>query len=470
MAVPVISVEQMREWEQATWATGKKEGQVIRQVGEILGERIRGLTEPEDRILLVAGKGHNGDDALYCRASLLDRNVSWIRVRNPEQDWKAIAAELESQRPAWIVEGLFGIGLNRPLKAGWDTLIDRLNQTGIPMLSVDVPSGLNADTGEPQPTAIRAAVTLTLGAIKVGMIRPNATPYVGRLEVAPEIGLTPCPCSSRLYWSRADDFEGFPPRREVTSHKGRFGHLGILAGSLGYHGASVLATSGALKAQPGLVTLHPQPDVYQPVAAQMRAAMVRPWKRDDMPSSQYTAYLVGPGLAGENLSEGVREEVERLWKESDAPVVVDASALDWLPQGDIDSNTLRVVTPHPGEAARMLQWSTRSVQANRIDAVKEISRAYGNCWVVLKGHQTVIGQYSRDEERSFINASGNPLLAQGGSGDVLSGLLGGLLAQPFCQAQPEMAMRYGVWLHGATADRLSLECPTFTVEDLLKAI
>lgn len=467
MAVPVIGVEQMRAWEQATWSSGKKEGQVIRQVGAILAERIRTLTRPEEQILIVAGKGHNGDDALYCRSALPERNVRWIRVTSPDEGRQAIAAELESRRPAWIVEGLFGIGLNRPLKAGWDTLIEQLNDAGIPILSIDLPSGLNADSGDPQPTAIRATVTLTLGAIKAGLIKPSAIPYVGRLEVAPEIGLIPCPCESELYWSSAADFDGFPPRREVNSHKGSYGHLGILAGSLGFHGAAVLATKGALKAQPGLVTVHPQPEVYQPVAAQTQAAMVRPWKRDEMLTAHYTAFLVGPGLAAENLTEGVRDELQRLWKEAAAPVIVDASALDWLPRGDIESNALRLVTPHPGEAARMLEWSTRSVQAERIDAVRQISRSHGHCWVVLKGYQTVIG---RSEGPCFINASGNPSLAQGGSGDILSGLLGGLLAQPVGRSRPEMAIRYGVWLHGAMGDWLAAERTTFTVEELLAAI
>src|SRR5262249_5678437 len=160
-------------------------------------------------------------------------------------------------------------GINRPLDAAWVQFIQRINATGFRTLSVDVPSGLQADTGEPQGAAIKAAVTLTVGAPKKGLLAPAAWSYVGRLEIAANVGLIPCPATSELNWTLADDFAGFPPRRPVAGHKGTFGHVAIIAGSLGYHGAAVLAARGAQRARPGLITLFPHEPAYLPVAAQL---------------------------------------------------------------------------------------------------------------------------------------------------------------------------------------------------------
>ena len=173
---------------------------------------------------------------------------------------------LLASRPALIIDGLFGIGLNRPLEPGWVGFIGRVNAEHLPVLAVDVPSGLNADTGEPQGAAIEASVTLTVGAPKAGMLREVAWPFVGRLEVAWDVGLAPCPHKSELQWTLPEDFAGYPPARAAAGHKGSYGHLAVVAGSLGYHGAAVLASRGAQRAQPGLITLHTLEAVYHAVA------------------------------------------------------------------------------------------------------------------------------------------------------------------------------------------------------------
>ena len=158
-------------------------------------------------------------------------------------------------RPALIIDGLFGIGLNRPLSAEWVRFINLVNEACACALAVDVPSGLNADTGQPEGAAVRASVTLTVGAPKAGMLQESAWPFVGRLEVAPEVGLVPCPHRSAVQWTLPQDFTGYPPPRMAATHKGNYGHLAILAGSVGYHGAAVLASRGAQRAQLGLITL-----------------------------------------------------------------------------------------------------------------------------------------------------------------------------------------------------------------------
>jgi NAD(P)H-hydrate epimerase len=466
MPVPVITLAQMRDWEQATWATGQTEAEVIRRVGQCVARRALQSTQAGDSILILAGKGHNGDDARGAREHLADRRVEVFDVTGAPGDLAKLDGLLAS-RPALVVDGLFGIGLNRPLGPEWVSLIERVNAARLPVLAVDVPSGLNADTGGPQGAAIAAAVTLTVGAPKAGMLCEAAWPFVGRLEVAADVGLTPCPHQSELQWTLPEDFMGFPPARAAAGHKGSYGHLAIIAGSMGYHGAAVLATRGAQRAQPGLITLHTLEAVYHVIASQLAAVMVSVWSPEGELSGAHDAVLVGPGLAAADMLDSMKMFVRHLWRDSFLPVVVDASALDWLPMGPAPRNALRVITPHPGEAARLLRCTPAQVQANRLNALRNISQRFGNVWVVLKGHQTLIG---RSTGEVYVNPSGNPHLAQGGSGDVLGGYLAGLLAQPDLRADALKAIRYAVWQHGAAADYLQAARANWVVEDLVAAV
>jgi NAD(P)H-hydrate epimerase len=463
MPVPVISVAQMREWEAATWATGRTEEEVIRRVGKWVAYHACNLTRTGDHILLLAGRGHNGDDVRAAREHLTDRRVELLNVTLPEADLASLEAALD-RNPALIVDGLFGIGLNRPLDESWINFITRLNRAHSQVLAVDVPSGLNADSGEPLGAAVEAAVTLTIGAPKLGLLRSAAWPFVGRLEVANDVGLIPCTLASELHWTLPEDFAGFPPRRLVSAHKGGFGHLAIVAGSGGYHGAAVLAARAAQRAQPGLITLFPIEAVYHVVASQLQAVMVNVWQAATKLPGDFSAILIGPGLAAPDLPDEIKMLTRRLWRDAVVPVIVDASALDWLPLGSVPKNTIRVVTPHPGEAARLLKATVPQVQADRPRALREISQRFGNCWVVLKGHQTLIGRSSAEV---FVNPSGNPHLAQGGSGDLLAGFIAGLLAQPQLQTVTSRAIRYAVWQHGAVADELQSRRANWVVEELL---
>ncbi len=467
MPVPVLTVAQMREWEKVTWAAGQTEAEVIRRVGQIVARRALQLTHSGDAILILAGKGHNGDDARLAQPHLVEREVHLLNVSDPAAAL-AEATSLLNRRPSLIIDGLFGIGLDRPLDEHWVKLIDLVNGSGLPVLAVDVPSGLDADTGNVQGGAIQALVTLTLGAPKRGLLAESAWPFVGRLEVVPEIGLVACPHSGEMNWTLPHDFTGFPPPRAAASHKGTFGHLAIIAGSLGYHGAAVLAARGAQRAQPGLITLISSGNVYQPVAAQLQAVMVSTLQTELRLPGTCSAVLLGPCLAAREMSDLLKMTLRRLWKDTPFPLMVDASALDWLPLNTSTApDVIRVLTPHPGEAARMLQTSVERVQANRPNALRELSRRLGNCWVVLKGNQTLIG---RGTGEIYVNSTGNPYLAQGGSGDVLAGYLGGLLAQPALQVNPLKTILHGVWQHGAAADRLSHARNGWTVEDLVEEL
>ena len=462
MSLPIITVVQMREWERATWAGGQTEAEVIRRVGKKTARRARRLTRADDVIVILAGKGNNGNDARAAQEFLDGRKIELLEIAAPENFLPALENAL-AQKPALIVDGLFGIGLNRPLDAGWTKLIQRVNESKIPVLSIDVPSGLNADTGETFGAAIEAAVTLTVGAPKTGLLAQRAWPFVGRLEVLDDVGLVACPHKSELNWTLPEDFENFPPRRAVAGHKGAFGHLAILAGSFGFHGASVLAARAAQRAQPGLVTLFTQEPVYHVVASQLQAAMVNVWRPEMKFPETASAVLIGPGLAAPDLPDEMKALTRRLWRDLELPVIADASALDWLAAHVLPKDLIRVITPHPGEAARMLNTAAKEVQANRVESLRELSRRHGDCWVVLKGHQTLVG---RSEGNIFVNSSGNPHLAQGGSGDLLAGYIAGLLAQPALQTDVGKAIRCAVWRHGSAADQLQAARANWVVEDL----
>lgn len=473
MPEPILSIAEIRNREERTWASGVTQESVIRRAGAAVAAVALRLTRPDAPVLVLAGKGHNGSDAGVAEEHLADRDTVLLRMH--EHDPRVLESahqwieQFRERRDALIIDGLFGIGLSRPVEGDWRRLVESVNASRLRVLAVDVPSGLNADTGEPMGVAVEATVTLTLGAVKKGLLAEKATRFVGRLELAHDIGLVPGPELAELLWTLDSDFHGYPPRRPETSHKGTFGHVAILAGSLGYHGAAVLAARGALRARPGLVTVFTEERAYPAVAAQLQSAMVRPWRGDRIVGDGFTAFVVGPGLAAEGLSPAIRDEVCRLWVHAPQAVVADASALDWLPRDLAAEAGFRVVTPHPGEAARLLGGTAAQVQSDRVGAARKVSGLWRGTDVltVLKGRHTVI---SGSNGIVHINSTGNPGLAQGGTGDVLAGYLGGWVAQPPLREDLGLAVRFAVWRHGAVADALEARGSGWTAEDLAGAL
>lgn len=461
MPVPIFSVAQMRQWEEASWKAGRSQMDVIRRVGHRVAQRAHRMLKRGDSVVVLHGRGNNGQDALQASRLFVEHEVHRIEGVQPDRALE-LFREVLPLRPGLIIDGIFGTGLSRPLDAGFQALVEAVNASGIPVLAVDMPSGLDGDSGRPLGAAIKAQVTLTLGAPKRGLLSPGAYGHVGRLELASNIGLIEPPLTTEWGWSVPADFRGYPPVRPVDGHKGMFGHVAILAGSLGYHGAAVLAARGAQRAQPGLVTVLTQPGVYHPIASQLQSAMVLPVGPIPAIPKGCTVLLAGPGLAAADVPAGLKEWVRDQWKSSPLPMVVDASALDWLAESP-PPPALRVITPHPGEAARMLGWTVDQVTERRFEAVRALSQKFGHCWVVLKGCQTLIGRF---EGPGAVNPTGNPHLAQGGAGDVLAGWISGLLAQPALAANPSQVLRYATWIHGRLADDLQRNRPNWTIEDL----
>lgn len=464
MPLPIISVAQMRDWEQRTWDAGVVEESVMSNAGQAVAQMALEMTPEGGMILLLAGKGNNGGDTRIAAEHLPGRSREVIDASDPVSGLRDFNRALE-QSPDLIVDGLFGIGLDRDLDEDHCELVRAINQTQLPVLAVDAPSGLNADTGQPMGAAIQARCTVTLGLPKVGLLKPSADDFVGTLEVAHRIGLIDDLPASEQLWLRANDLHGMPPARSPSGHKGAFGHVGIIAGSTGYHGAACLCARGALRARPGLVSVFTP--AYQAVAAQLQSPMVHPWNTDvSQPLSSCTALVVGPGLAGPDVPESLRNVVRELWRESASPIIADASALDWLTAGEVPENSIRILTPHPGEAARLLDCEPSEIQQDRLAATQKLAENL-RATIVLKGRHTMIGQ---GDGPVLVNSTGNSGLGQGGSGDVLAGFLGGFLAQPQFHDRVIQATAFAVWQHGHAADRLEATGRYWGMDALIDAL
>lgn len=471
MTLPVLSIQAIRGWEEASWRNGRSQSAVIQQVGFRVAQWLMQHSSAGQHLLLLAGKGHNGDDVRAAVPHLRDRSVRLVSVTDPDHDSTRVTEAL-LRRPAWVVDGLFGTGLNRPLQDSWIQLLESVNRSGCRVVSVDIPSGLNADSGEPQGAAIKAAFTLAIGAPKSSFATGQAFRYTGRIEVIECVGLNSPPEgeANEPRWVHELDFRGFPPARLSDSNKGTHGHLAVLAGSPGFHGAAILCARGAQLVQPGLVTVLTHPDVYACVGSNIISGMVGSWAEGIVLPAKCSAIVAGPGLAAAGL-EQVQLHVQKLWADSRLPMVVDATALGWLPRMrmrmEIASDAVRVMTPHPGEAARLLGISVSEVQSDRMRALRELSGYFGGCWVVLKGQGTLIG---RVEGPVWCCARGCPEMAQGGTGDVLAGMLGGLIAQSGLLGDIRRLLSFGVWLHGAIGESLTLCKPGWNAFDMANTI
>ena len=468
MPVAVISVAQMRAWEQATWDTGQSVERVMRLAGRAVANAALAMNHGKAPVLILAGKGNNGGDARYAAEYLEGSQTTLVDCSDETVSTATIRDMLDhvTASGGLVIDGLFGIGLNRAPAGRWAEIIDAVNARGPRILAVDVPSGLDSEGASVAGAVIRADHTLTFGAPKLGLLSAMAAPYVGRLEVATDIGLVPCPFKQPIEWILDSDFRDFPPRRQAGGHKGTFGHLAILAGSTGYHGAAVLAALAAQRAMPGLISVYPSERVYPSVAAQLRQSMVHPWSDQTRLPRNCTALLVGPGLAGPDVSGETIAQIRELWARSPMPIVADASALDWIPPGDPIS-AVRIVTPHPGEAARLLGVSVTEIQAERVAAAQAISKRLGNCHVVLKGNRTVIVNPGHP---TAVNGTGNPNLGQGGSGDLLAGHLAGLVAQASLASRIAETIRHAVHEHGRAADFLTGRQSAWDLDDFVRVL
>jgi NAD(P)H-hydrate epimerase len=360
-------------------------------------------------------------------------------------------------RATLVIDALFGTGLDRPLGGRYATVVDRINACQVPVVALDLPSGVDADSGALLGVAVRAEMTVTFAAHKRGLHQHPGATLAGVLHCA-SIGV-PAPYESDVGLLEGRDVAGWIPVRAQDAHKGSVGHVLVVAGSPGRTGAALLSGLGALRSGAGLCTIAGRGEVRAALDAKVIELMTAELPLDAMSALARVvelardkgAVVVGPGLG---LDDEARTLARELAVGLTLPAVLDADALTAL---GVDCGMLRgaaavrVLTPHPGEAARLLGTSSAEVQANRYAAATAIAAATG-CVVVLKGARTIIADPGGAMR---VCPTGHAALAVAGTGDVLSGVIGALLAQ----VDAFDAAAAAVYLHGlagqmaATGDR-----------------
>jgi ADP-dependent NAD(P)H-hydrate dehydratase / NAD(P)H-hydrate epimerase len=447
-------------------------------------------------VLVVAGKGNNGGDGFVAARVLLDggEKVSVVLLARAAElkgdaarahadfagrggvvrevmNESQFDAALAGAEPGVIIDAIFGTGLNAEVKGLPRHAIETINRLGlsrgVPILAVDIASGVNSDTGAVMSVAVEAAFTVTFGYAKYGHVSYPGAGLCGELEIA-DIGFVPealrdvAPCGRMI--ERGDAASLLRPRA-VNTHKGTYGHLLIFAGGRGKSGAAILTARGALRCGAGLVTAAIPDAVASIVAVGQAELMTEP-----MPSRDghfdaagsiahlealiggKTALVVGPGLGASEDSARLVEWLIEKGAQPGRPLLIDADGLNVLAK--IGPTIVKsaagpvALTPHPGEMARLLNSSSAAVNADRISAAKRLAATTGAV-VVLKGARSVIAS---PEGKIDINSSGNPGMAVPGMGDILSGIVGALLGQGL---NPPDALKLGVFLHGCAADRLA---------------
>lgn len=342
-----------------------------------------------------------------------------------------------------IVDALLGIGLKGPVQGLIATAIQQINSSNLPVLSLDLPSGLNANTGQVENFCVKATQTLTFIAPKSGMYTSDGPDYCGVITCCP-LQLAACVANATPYAYLLNRLPLTP--RKKNSHKGNYGSVLIIGGGPGMPGAVGLAAKAALRVGAGSVHIATFPPYAQSALAFLPEAMIWGIKtaQDLQPLlAQATVCVIGPGLGESDWAKSLFLTAIN----AQLPMVIDASALRLLAQyPQLDDNW--VLTPHPGEAASLLSCSVTEVQNNRYQAVTQIQQHYGGV-VVLKGVGTLI---QTAEKNSYVCPKGNPGMASAGMGDVLSGMIAGFCAQGLSLSE---AAKLGVWLHAAAGDKVA---------------
>lgn len=415
------------------------------------------------RVLVFAGPGNNGGDAWVCARQLRDwwfdvqvvflgdakllsadalsAMQSWTQASGAwTPNWNTIA-----RKPDLIIDGLLGIGMTREVSGPMAAAIQWINEAAVPVLALDTPSGLNADTGRVMGCAVRATRTITFLGLKPGLLTldgPDHAGQVGSDRLQLDTAAFELPHGQVLDASLLDAF----PKRVRNSHKGTFGSVGVIGGAHGMIGAAILAARAALHIGAGRVYVGFVAD-DAPVIDWVHPELMIRAAEEAVLLDHASCIALGPGA-------GQSPRAARLLDASIArpiPIVLDADALNLVAIDPVRASAVRsrkaptVITPHPAEAARLLGKNTSEIQADRIAAACELASKL-NSHVVLKGVGSVC---ALPNQRWFINASGNPGLAVAGMGDVLCGIVAALIAQGIA---PSTALLMGVYLHGAAAD------------------
>ncbi|HIE27492.1 TPA: NAD(P)H-hydrate dehydratase [Candidatus Poribacteria bacterium] len=459
---------------------------LMENAGQAVTKIVKEILDDGKRVAIFVGRGNNGGDGLvvarYLALSGFNVTIYLLseaeRFRGDAKTNLQIAQNLqlkiklllsqeqlsayrdEIQLCGVIVDSIFGTGLKGAVRGFAAELIAFINSTGKPIVAVDLPSGLDADTGRAESVCVHATHTVTIGLPKRGLMLYPGADFTGTLTVA-DIGFPQSIIDAqdiKVNWVQKDEANRLMPPRPRNSHKGTFGHLFVIAGSVGLTGAAVLASEAALRIGAGMVTLGIPKSLNPIMEEKLTEVMTIPLPETDSQSLALKAkskifdflertdvVAIGPGLS---RNPQTIELIHQLSAEIKLPKVIDADGLNALSEkrellNQLDSQT--ILTPHPGEMARLLDCSPGEVESDRIDVAQQFAGKYG-LTLVLKGVPTVVASASGE---IHINSTGNPGMATAGVGDVLTGVIAGLLAQGL---KPVDAAVLGAYLHGLAGD------------------
>ena len=496
MDLPILTSAQMRAAEQAAFANGVQVEALMNKAGAGVAQAVTKFFQKPGRCIVFAGKGHNAGDALFATqclerrgwkievrlafkeadcSDLMRKKLADLRRRPPEilgavqsanADLIATLVELSPDAtgqtattqnstaseacsgvaaPLVILDGLLGVGAKPPLREPIRAACRAINQLrttkGAYVFAVDLPTGLDTDSGKTDRDCVVADFTVTIGYAKPGLVADGAVNYVGRLEVVLLDELRPPETKSREIIASPAAFRGLLPRRKFNSYKNQFGRIGVVAGSKGFVGAALMASQGALRSGAGLVEVFVPEEIYDIVAgAAFMEAMVKPVASyRHLLKEKADVWAVGPGL-GKSRAAEILELVEKMKQ----PMVLDADGLNIVSEKISMLRRCkgkRLLTPHPGEMKRLF---AEEQQSRAKTATKFCDRF--PITLLLKGSRTIVAEHGRPLS---YNTTGNPGMATGGMGDVLTGVCAGLLGQGLSLYD---AARIGAWLCGRAAE------------------
>jgi hydroxyethylthiazole kinase-like uncharacterized protein yjeF len=440
------------------WADAHPATSLMERAGTAAAELAGTLaSESGESVLILAGPGNNGGDALVAARRLATQGFRVIVVSRADPAWlppdaaRAWAAWRESggtvladippsRRYSLVIDGLFGVGLQRDFGGEDARWIEAVNGLGCPKLALDVPSGLDSDSGRVRGCALRADHTLTFLGFKPGLFTADGPDYAGQLHLDTlGIDATALPAVPGIALTQLESRHRLPARRH-NSHKGLFGHVGIIGGAGGMVGACLIAGRAALQQGAGSVTVGALDERIVVDCVEPRLMFAPP---ESLVEARPDVLAIGPGLGQSPRAHALLKAALAVPR----PLVLDADALNLLANDpELAERAARrdhptLLTPHPGEAARLLGVSAARIQQSRIQAALRLGAQY-HAHVVLKGAGSVI---AHPDGRYAINTSGGPWLAQAGSGDRLTGMVAALLGQGMAAGD---ALEAAVWLHG----------------------
>ncbi len=486
----VATAEEMQELDRKAIETYRIPGMILMENAGKGAAEVISNTFPDiykKKIAIIAGKGNNGGDGFVIARYLLNQGVSvkvylltdpkglrgdaetnlniFQRMKGEvipvpsSKDYVKIKKDLEKFDV--LVDGIFGTGLDAEVRGYYREVIDHLNTLQRPIVAVDIPSGLNANTGKPFGTAIRASLTITFGLPKMGHLIPPGIDYVGKVKVI-DIGIPKRLVEEEkiptYLLEKNEIMKWLSIPRNLDTHKGDYGHLLVIAGSVGKTGAAAMACQAALRMGAGLVTLAIPKSLNGIMEMKLTEVMTEPLPETPKQTLSLRAFstitrlcenkravIIGPGLGTFKETQSL---VLKLVKALNLPIILDADGLTALatqPKILPVTNRSLILTPHPGEMARLIRSQVKEVLEDRIGLSRSFSQSQ-HVHLVLKGHPTLI---STPKGELFINPTGNPGMASGGTGDVLTGMIGGLVCQGF-DILPSLQM--AVYLHGMAGD------------------